>query len=71
MPKSIVGQINFDPHNAIGEIAQQSSNPLFNQRANGRGGMIDHLIEMRKQVVAHPLNNTPMVPAPQYNQMIH
>ena len=71
MPKSTVGQINFDPNNAIGEIAQQSSNPLFNQQANGRGGMIDHLIEMRKQVVAHPLNNTPMVPAPLYNQMIH
>jgi hypothetical protein len=71
MPKSIVGQINFDPNNAVGAIAQQSSNPLFNANArNSRGGMIDHLIEMRKQVVAHPLNNMPMTPAPLYNQMI-
>lgn len=71
MPKSIVGQLNFDPNNAIGAIAQQSSNPLFNVNArNSRGGMIDHLTEMRKQVVAHPLNNMPMTPAPLYNQMI-
>lgn len=50
--------------------SMQTKNPLFNREANKRG-MVDDIVDMRKQVVAHPLNQLAQMSAgPSYHQYI-
>lgn len=65
VPGSLAG---WNANTALSDTMTQSTNPLFNPSAGNRG-LVDALVAMRKQTLAHPQNVRPdLVPnAPMYH----
>jgi hypothetical protein len=60
----------IDAGSTAAAFMQQTANPLFNAEAGNRG-MIKHLMDMRRNAVAHPMFSFAGSEAPLYNQMMN
>lgn len=56
----------WDPDSVYAATAAQSTNPLYNPD-HGDRGLVGHLVEMRKQTIAHPKNHRIRANAAQYH----